>query len=317
MKIDGIDVQFNAEGVALRGLLFRAGGGQGPTPCVVMAHGLAGEVSHFITDFAQAFAQAGITALVYDHRGWGHSDSALGTPRCESDPWQQIRDYQHAITYAQSLPEVDAECIGAWGSSYSAGHVFVLGAIDRRVKAVVGQIPFISGLQTFQGLVRIDHENANHEAFAADRRARAAGHAPAVLPVVSNDPQVPSALPTADAYEYFYGANGVITRDPGFPNQITLRSVEYSYGYEPGLYLPRISPTPLLMIVAAHDRLVRGELALRAYDSAAYPKKLVIVPGGHFDAYQGPAGELASRAACDWFAEHLLGIGKASKETCS
>src|SRR5262245_40826099 len=94
-----LKVEFDAEGVTLRGLFFAAADAPGPAPCIVMAHGMGGEVSHFITDFAEAFAAAGLAALVYDHRSWGRSDAAPGMPRNESDPWRQIRDYQHAITY--------------------------------------------------------------------------------------------------------------------------------------------------------------------------------------------------------------------------
>jgi uncharacterized protein len=148
-------------------------------------------------------------------------------------------------------------------------------------------------------------EDHNHQAFAADRRSRARGEAPTLIPVVSKDPLVMSALPMAEAYEYFYGPDGVIERDPSFPNEITLRSVEYLYGYEPGWYLPRISPTPLLMVVAPHDRVAPGELSLHAYESAAHPKKLVTIPGGHFDAYRGHAANIAQIAARDWFVGHL------------
>jgi fermentation-respiration switch protein FrsA (DUF1100 family) len=305
MGVESEEVEFNAEGVTLRGQLFRHSSTRGPAPCVIATHGFAGEISHFLTDFAESFAEAGLTTLVYDHRGWGTSDTQPGAPRYEIDPWQQIRDYQHAITYVQSVAGVDSDRIGVWGSSYSAGHVFVLGAIDRRVKAVVGQVPVISGVETFQSLVRIDMESTSHQAFAADRRARASGEPAAVIPVVAKDPQAGAALPTADAYEFFCGTGGVIERDAGFANQVTLRSVEHMYGYEPGWYLPRISPTPLLMIVAPGDQIARADLALRSFESASHPKKLVTIPGGHFDAYRGPSSDLARRAARDWFVEQL------------
>jgi uncharacterized protein len=41
-----------------------------------MTHGMAGEVTHFIADFAEVFGDAGLAALVYDHRGWGRSETA-------------------------------------------------------------------------------------------------------------------------------------------------------------------------------------------------------------------------------------------------
>ena len=74
--------------------------------------------------------------------------------------------------------------------------------------------------------------------------------------------------------------------------------------YEPRTYLPYISPTPLLMLVAVGDYLVPSELAIAAYDSAHEPKRLVILPGGHFDAYV-KGFDAASVPARDWFTQHL------------
>ena len=85
---------------------------------------------------------------------------------------------------------------------------------------------------------------------------------------------------------------------------MTLRSVEMFMEYEPSAYLERISPTPLLMVVAAGDHLTPTDLALEAYQRAREPKRLVLLPGGHFDAYVKDF-ETASGAARDWFREHL------------
>ena len=62
----------------------------------------------YLDDYAEVFCDAGLACVVYDNRGFGASDAAPGKPRQEIDPWEQIRDYQHAITYAQTRPEVDA-----------------------------------------------------------------------------------------------------------------------------------------------------------------------------------------------------------------
>ncbi len=270
-----------------------------------MTHGLAGELTHFITEFASFFAEAGLDVLVYDHRGWGRSGTAPGMPRNESDPWQQVRDYQHAITYVQNRPDVDPDRLGAWGIALSAGHVFVLGAIDQRLKAVAGQVPFISGHRHVGGLIRSDFASATHQTFADDRRARAHGEAPGYMPVTDKDPMAVSALPTADTYDYFFGENGVIKHDPGFANIITVRTMEYCYGYEPGWYLPRVSPTPLLMVVALGDHLTSSDLALAAFETAAQPKQLLTLPGGHFDTHRGRDGERAKTVTRDFFVQHL------------
>ena len=72
----------------------------------------------------------------------------------------------------------------------------------------------------------------------------------------------------------------------------------------PRTYLPYISPTPLLLLVAEGDHLVPAELAIAGFDLAHQPKELVILPGGHFDAYvKGFEG--ASSHARDWFTRHL------------
>ena len=301
------DIAFNAGGVTLRGWFYTpdipAVNGSGGQPCVVMAHGFSAVKEQHLDDYAAVFAAAGLACLVYDNRGFGASDAASGMPRQEIDPWEQIRDYQHAITYAQSRDDVDASRIGVWGSSYSGGHAYVVGAIDRRVKAVCGQVPLVSGRRAFESLIRIDQWGPTWDAFAADRLERARGGEPAMMPVVTEDPTAPAALPTADSYEFFTRTQA--DRAPSWRNEVTLRSVELLQGCEPGRFLPLISPTPVLMVVAPNDRLVAGEVAAAAYEHAAHPKQLVTVPGGHFDAYTGPGFEISSSAARDWFVEHL------------
>jgi hypothetical protein len=137
----------------------------------------------------------------------------------------------------------------------------------------------------------------------ADRINRAAGEAPAMLPVVAENPTAPSALPTADSYQWF--SETAATRAPSWRNQVTLRTVEYGFGYEPGAYIGLISPTPLLLIVAVKDHLAVSDLAIAAYERALEPKRLVLLPGGHFDAYVSEFDQ-SSGPACDWFRAHLM-----------
>ena len=49
--------------------------------------------------------------------------------------------------------------------------MMVLGAIDRRLKAVAAQAPFASGLTQLQNLIRSDLQSTVREAFAADRHS--------------------------------------------------------------------------------------------------------------------------------------------------
>src|SRR3546814_1033313 len=81
--------------------------------------------------YAQKFAENGFNALIIDYRNLGVSG---GDNRQHLDPWAQIRDYQNAISFLERHPAVDPDKIGAWGISYSGGHVLILAAIDERVK---------------------------------------------------------------------------------------------------------------------------------------------------------------------------------------
>lgn len=294
------DVEFDAEGVVLRGWHYVPDGASGPVPTIVMAHGFSAVKEMYLDRFAEAFSAAGLGALVFDNRNFGASD---GEPRQEIDPWAQVRDYRHAISYASTLPEVDADRIGIWGSSYSGGHVLVVGAIDRRVKCVVGQVPLISGHRNARRIVRADFIAPVGGMFDEDRAKRYAGEPPAMIPVVDADPLAPSALPTPDSYTWFTETGA--SRAPSWRNEVTLRSVEMFWEYEPGAYVQYVSPTPLLIVAARGDHLTVSDLAIEAYEQAREPKRLVILPGGHFDAYV--AGfEGAAGAAVDWFTEHLL-----------
>jgi fermentation-respiration switch protein FrsA (DUF1100 family) len=292
------DIEFDAEGVTLRGWFYPADGATGAAPTIVMAHGFSAVKEMYLDAFAEVFAAAGLNALVFDNRNLGASD---GEPRQEIDPWAQIRDYRHAITYAGTLSEVD-DRIGVWGSSYSGGHVLVVAAIDRRVRAVVCQVPMVSGHDNFRALVRADLIAGLREAFNADRAARFAGDPPATVPVVAEDPTAPCALPTRDSWEWFSETGK--TRATAWRNEVTLRSVEMFGEYEPISYLPYISPTPLLMLPAVGDHLTPCDLAVAAYERAREPKKLIILPGGHFDAYVKGFDD-SSGAARDWFVQHL------------
>lgn len=294
------DIGFKTEdGITLRGWHYLPEQRSGRVPVIVMAHGYSAVKEMYLDKFAEAFAAAGLSALVFDNRNFGASE---GKPRQEIDPWQQVRDYRDAITFAEALEETDADRIGIWGSSYSGGHVLVVGAIDRRVRCVASQVPLISGHRNARRLIRADFWAGLHGMFDDDRRNRYAGKPPAMIPVVAESPTAPSALPTADSWKWFTETGR--SRAPSWRNEVTLRSVELFTEYEPGAYVRFISPTPLLLVVALGDHLTVADEALAAYEQALEPKRLVALKGGHFDAYVADFDNAAG-AARDWFVQHL------------
>jgi uncharacterized protein len=77
------DIEFNAEGVTLRGWLYTAEHVTSPSPAIVMTHGFSAVKEMYLDRYADVFANAGMAVLVFDNRSFGSSD---GEPRQEIDP---------------------------------------------------------------------------------------------------------------------------------------------------------------------------------------------------------------------------------------
>ena len=118
--------------------------------------------------------------------------------------------------------------------------------------------------------------------------------------MVSADPNETAAYRSPEAIKFY---NQPVPGNP-WKNVVTVRSTRKARMYEPGQWISRVSPTPLLMVVGLTDTITLTDLALGAYDEAHQPKKLVTINGGHFDPYHADF-ENSSGAARDWFLEHL------------
>jgi alpha-beta hydrolase superfamily lysophospholipase len=134
-----------------------------------MAHGLTGTRRDRLGPFAERFADAGVAALVFDHRGFG--DSA-GEPD-HVDPALQLEDWRAAIAYARSLPGVDPGRIATFGSSLGGGNALAAAAEDPAIAAAISQVPFLDReSQAYRSVPPVQ------AAIAA--AATAGGHLPAV-----------------------------------------------------------------------------------------------------------------------------------------
>jgi cephalosporin-C deacetylase-like acetyl esterase len=163
------DVEFKTyDNVTLRGWFYKPSGASGKLPCLVMSHGWSALKEMDLDAFAERFtSKLDLTCLVFDNRGFGASDTGGGQPRLEIIPSVQQSDIQDAITYAQGRSEVDKDKIGIWGSSYSGGHVLHVAGVDKRVKAVISQVPLCDGYENFNRLVRPDFQVGMFAAFEA------------------------------------------------------------------------------------------------------------------------------------------------------
>jgi dipeptidyl aminopeptidase/acylaminoacyl peptidase len=292
------EIAFASEGTTCRGWLYRPEGAStsARVPAVVMAHGFSAVKEMRLDRFAEAFAAAGLASVVFDYRGLGASD---GEPRQDLDPHAQLRDYRNAISFARCRAEIDPERIGVWGSSYSGGHALMLGAWDRRLKAVVAQVPLIDAWEWMTRGLGAGARDALVAAQIVERERIFGGGTPAMVPVVAEEG---AALATPDAAAWFQQMAALA---PTWRNEVTARSWERILEYSPLRWIDRIAPTPLLVIAAEHDAICPIELAREAFARAGEPKRLVVLPVGHFDPYEMPTFPASARAATEWFAMHL------------
>jgi fermentation-respiration switch protein FrsA (DUF1100 family) len=121
----------------------------------------------------------------------------------------------------------------------------------------------------------------------------------------TDDPSEGFALFTGDE-GYDYLMNGPVGVPDTWQNSFTTRSLAYALEYDVRPLAARVSPTPLMMILAREDHDMPIELGLEFFQAAHEPKELVLVPGGHYDTYlpQGSFGQVTD-AAIRWFQTHL------------
>ena len=209
-------VEFESEGAVLRGFLFKAVKGAPPFPVVVMTHGTSATIRMVADHYAEVFAEAGVSALIYDHRNLGISG---GEPRQEINPWVQSRGYRDAITFASTIEDHDPNRIGVWGDSYSAGQVFLVAACDSRVKVVVAQCP-VFGADTPGVDPTLEVFEAIRETFESGDVSGGPGDKTGPMPVVSSDQLgTPSLLQPIQAFRWFIDYRG--RHESGWLNHAT------------------------------------------------------------------------------------------------
>jgi fermentation-respiration switch protein FrsA (DUF1100 family) len=139
--------------------------------------------------------------------------------------------------------------------------------------------------------------------FQGDRVGRAAGQPPARLSVANKDPAVPACLTMDEAVDYYTGHAAKVP--DLWTNDVTFRSVEYGRAYNGSHLIDRISPMPLLLVVAKHDYGGPTDLALSAYNRALEPKKLTLLDCSHFQIYSGEYFEKSMESQIAFLKETL------------
>lgn len=237
--------------------------------------------------YAQTMAERGYVAIAFDESYNGESGAE---PRHVSSPDIFVEDFSAAVDFIGTRPFVDRDRIGVIGICGSGAFSLTAAQVDQRIKAVAtvsmydmsrtiryGFGDSMTDEQRTQTLVQIgeqrwkDFEDGN----------------PLLPPGFPGEPAdtIPEGLDpiTSEFFEYYAMERG------HHPNSIASFTVSSGMSFMnfPLLnYIETISPRPILFIMGekAHSRYFTED----AYETAAEPKELYIVPGArHIDLYDG------------------------------
>lgn len=262
-----------------------------------MAHGLSGVNEQGLGEVAKIISSAGYAVVVFD---FGHFDDSTGEPRQQIFPLDMVEDYRNAITWACTHPNVDAERVGIWGTSLSGALATYTATVDPRVRAVAIQMPVLMS-PSVRRILDPAKWDMMQNALIADRIARYETGEVKTIPVVAQGNN-PCILPGAVSYDFFIRSQEMA---PNWRNEVTLESLGKFREFDPVSNIELISDVAFLLIGGEKEHLIPLDILQAAFDRVPEPKKMVMLPVGHFGVYEEPWLSKATNEACAWFDTHL------------
>ncbi len=298
------NVEFKSNGTTIRGVLATPDG-DGPFPVAVMGGGWCYVKEVVLPHYAQNILKAGVACLYFDYRNFGGSD---GDRRQHLDPWAQIDDFKHAISYAIKQPEIDANRVAVWGISYAGGHAIIVGATDPRVKAIVSTVPVVEGYETMQRCHGERRFSDLLKLVAEDRENRFEGKPSAIMAMSSPTPETEmSVWPFPHVGKVF---NDIKAKEaPLHEHRNTVESLENLLMYNVFPYAKRILNKPTLVVVADQDNITQWDLEIAMYNSIPSGRKELVVleKTDHMVLYSSQTQlEVASAVHANFLKKHFI-----------
>ena len=248
--------------------------------------------------FAERFAAAGFSVLVFDYRYFGVSN---GTPRQQLNINDQLDDWTAAIAFARTLAVVDPSRIALWGSSFSGGHVIAAAVRDGHVRAVSSQCPMMDGLAALKNVIAyagLGYVLRLTGIGILDQVCTWTGRPRKRLPIVG-PPGSLAAMTTPDAEPGY-----LAIAPPDFVNAVCA-NIALSVGlYRPGLLADRL-PCPVLIQICTRDSVAPADAAEAAAARAGDLTTVKRYPIGHFDLYLGEDFNRSVSDQIEFFEQHL------------
>ena len=248
---------------------------------MVVGHPMGAVKEQSANLYAVKLAERGFVTMSLDLSFWGESE---GQPRNMVAPEVYTEDFNAAVDYLRTQSFVDAERIGALGVCGSGSFVISAAKIDPRIKAVATVSMYDMGAAARDGLrhsVTAEQRQELLAQAAQQRDVEFAGDEPVYVGGTPFELTEQSTPVDREFYDFYRTARG---NSPATSTQPLLSSMGKFMNFYPFEDIETISPRPMLFITGdqAHSR----EFSDLAYQLAAEPKQLVVVPdAGHVDLY--------------------------------
>jgi len=301
-KLSGADNFYQSDKVAVRKVTFKnqyrmavAGNLFVPknldrskkNPAILVGHPMGAVKEQSANLYATKMAEQGFVALSLDLPFWGESD---GQPRNAVAPDIYAEAFSAAVDFLGTQAMVDRERIGAIGVCGSGSFVISAAKIDPRMKAIATVSMYDMGAANRDALNHSQTVELRKQIIAAaaeQRYVEFTGGATQYTGGTVHQLTADTHPIQREFYDFYRTPRGEFTPKGGSPlttTHPTLTSNVKFMNFYPFNDIETISPRPMLFITG--DQAHSKEFSEDAFQRAAEPKELHIVPGaGHVDLY--------------------------------
>lgn len=269
--------------------------GDGPHPVVVLVHGGGATHAMILEQYERRFSAAGLAVLAFDFRHLGESG---GEPRQLMSLKRYFEDIDAALAFVRTRPELDANRIALWGTSFGASHVVATAARRADIAAAVVQCPVLRGRAPAMsaGLLHLLRLTGP---IVSDMLRGALGLPRRYVPIVGR-PGERAFVNLPGAYE---GWHSVVPKDYAFDPRVQAAAGLTLLFYDAASRARRVR-CPLLVCVSDRENLMDPAIAVRVANEA--PRGVAKhYDTDHFQVYHPPFVDRIVTDQIAFLTEHL------------